>query len=83
MDEYGNEIEIFYDDLGNVEGMELITPTGKSYVYGVEEMAGSVNLLSLLAADGVDLEKTVYAQDEEVDYSYLSDEEKEYIRRNF
>lgn len=83
MDQYGNEIEIFYDTQGNVEGMNIITPAGGHHVYGVEEMSGSVNLLSLLAADGVDLETTVYAQDEEVDYSYLSDEEKEYIRRNF
>lgn len=81
-DQYGNDIEIFYDEDGEVSGMTIQNSSG-SYEYTVEEMEGSANLLSLLHADGVDLETTIYAQSEEMEYSDLSEEDKEYIRRYF
>ena len=81
-DEYGNDIEIFYDDDGNVSGITINNSSG-SYEYSVEQMEGSVNLLSLLHADGVDLETTVYAQSEEIDYADISPEDREYIERYF
>ncbi len=71
MDEYGNEIEIYWDDDGNVSGCEITTKSG-TYVYSVEEMQGSVNLSHLLG----NYEMTEYAQKEE-----YTKEEYEAIRR--
>ena len=71
MDEYGNEIEIYWDTDGYVVGCEISTESG-TYVYSVEEMEGSVNLSHLIR----NYELTEYAQKEE-----YTEEEYEAIRR--
>jgi hypothetical protein len=60
MTDYDIDVEIVWDDNGDVEGLIVNTTTGKQYVYTVEELEGT-NLLNLIRNDTV----TVYSQKQE------------------